>query len=304
LGLRHLPDVDAGHPIPGTTGNRTPVMVLYWPFHEILYLFSEGERISLWADSTLLGFTLLWVSRRFTTKETLLPRSQLTWPVLAFLGVLLLGMLRAPNLIAGLLGLKWWAMHIPLLFLAARTRLDGRRCFSLVLSLVVACTVKGLFHFGQLKIGGSFFPSSFPVGGPGLEAHSAYVSLYCLVIIMAWAMWPYAPTRARRHLLILGSVITLLVIGLSLLRVTWLVTVIGVLVVIPLARDLPIRRSALLLTLLASALMFSPDAWRVRAVSTFQPWKEPTGGEASYSATVKVKTIGHYVARHLASEGA
>ena len=93
-----------------------------------------------------------------------------------------------------------------------------------------------------------------------------FTTLYAAAFVRARALG--ADPRRRHVVLILGSVITLLVIGLSLLRVTWLVTVIGVLVVIPLARDLPIRRSALLLTLLASALMFSPDAWR--AISSSQ----------------------------------
>jgi hypothetical protein len=279
------------------------VLVLYWPFHEILYLFTEGERISLWADSTLVVFTVLWICHGFRRKDPLLPRNVMTWAILSFLGVLLLGLLRAPNLIAGLLGLKWWAMHVPLYFLAARMRIDARRCFGLVSALVLACAAKGLFHLGQLRIGGRFFPSSFPVGGEGMEAHSAYVYLYCFVAILAWAMWPYAPTRFRRLLIILGSLIIVLVIGLSLLRITWLVAGIGVLVVIPTARDLPIKRCTFMVVLLALAWMLAPDTWRERAETTFQPWKEPTGSVAGYSASVKVKTIGHYVAQHVAADG-
>src|SRR5262249_29306816 len=84
-------------------------VALYWPFHEILYLFAEGERIVLWADITLAVFTLLWISRSFIRKEPLLPRCGITWAILVFLGVLLLGLVRAPNLLAGLLGFKWWA---------------------------------------------------------------------------------------------------------------------------------------------------------------------------------------------------
>src|SRR5437899_10388346 len=50
------------------------LVAIYWPFHEILYLFAEGERIVLWADLTLVVFTLLWISRSFIRKERLLPR--------------------------------------------------------------------------------------------------------------------------------------------------------------------------------------------------------------------------------------
>jgi hypothetical protein len=278
------------------------LFAFYWPFHEILYLFAEGERIVLWADSTLVVFALLWMSRALSRKEPLLPRCGITWAILAFLGVLLLGLVRAPNVLAGLLGFKWWAMHIPLFFLTARTRLDGRRVFTLVLSLVLACAIKGFFHAGQLKIGGTFFPSSFPVGGEGAEAHSAYVCLYALVMIMGWAMAPYARTSRNGLLLLCGMLFTLLVVGLSLLRVAWIVIGIGTVVVILVARDLPIKRTAALLCALILMWMLGPDAWRQRIMVTFHYRTEASGSANGYSAAVKARTISWYVNRHLSGE--
>jgi hypothetical protein len=279
------------------------LMALYWPFHEILYLYAEGERIVLWADGTLAVLTLLWICRSFSRKEPLLPRTGATWAILAFLGVLLLGLLRAPNLLAGLLGFKWWAMHLPLYFLAARTPLNGRRVLPLVLALILACALKALFHVGQVRIGGPFFPSSFPVGGEGAEAHSAYVCLYALTLIMAWAMLPYARTPLGRLLLGAGMLLTLLAVGLSLLRVAWIVIGVGLIVVVLVARDLPIKRTALLVSLFMVAWVVAPGTWRDRIMVTFHSAPAPDASAAGYSAAVKVRTIGRYVERHLAEEG-
>jgi hypothetical protein len=278
-------------------------VVLYWPFHEILYLFAEGERIVLWADSTLVVFTLLWMSRSFIHKEPLFPRCGVTWAILAFLGVLVLSLLRAPNLLAGLLGFKWWAMHLPLYFLTARTRLDGPRAVTLCLVLVAACAVKGLFHFGQLRIGEPYFPSSFPVGGEGAEAHSPYVCIYALVLIMAWAIAPYLGTRTGRAVLGIGSLVVLAVVGLSLLRVAWIVIAVGAVIVVLVARDLPIKRAAALLCIAGVAWLLTPDSWQERLAVTFHPWQQPGADAAGYSATVKARVITRYVTRHLAGEG-
>src|ERR1043166_5119044 len=141
-------------------------------------------------------------------------------------------------------------MHVPLYFLAARVRMDGRRAVRLVLALVMACAVKALFHVAQTRIGGPLFPSSFPVGGEGSEAHSAYVCLYALVIIMGWAMLPYTRTNTGRLLLTVGLGLTLFAVGISLLRVAWIVIVVGSGVVVLVARALPIKRTALLVCVL------------------------------------------------------
>jgi hypothetical protein len=141
------------------------------------------------------------------------------------------------------------------------------------------------------------------VGGPGLEAHSTYAGIYSLVAILAWAVWPYA--RAHRCQWLLGSTLlfNLAIIGLSLLRVSWLALLIGALVVVVAARDVPIRRILTLACVCAMAWAVSPDTWKHRVFVTFHPWQEAEGGARGYSASVKARTIGWYVNRHLSLEG-
>jgi len=196
------------------------LLCAYWLFHEVLLVFEIPMKASFWPDLIVALFSLLWLIRTIQERGNNVVRGPLTTAILLYLAMLLVQAFRAPTLLAGFFGFKWWAMHIFLYFLASDHSFDRDRLQQFLMLLMGAGALKGLFHLGQFLFP-SIFPSSFEVGGPQYGAHSFMVTLLVPLSILniTWLLTQPGRQRAIYLFITLGG----LLIGqvVSLARAVW-----------------------------------------------------------------------------------
>ncbi|HDY67926.1 MAG TPA: O-antigen ligase domain-containing protein [Candidatus Scalindua sp.] len=207
------------------------ILVAYTSFHQIVVAYLPNSPLTGWKDFVLLVFFGLWALRRLNTRTW--TKSPLDIPVILFLLILVFNLLRAPSLPVGLVGLKWHANFIPLYFIGASLDLDKKKLKFLATLLVVLGAINALYGLGTIYGPPDIFRLASrytaTVSGNIYAAHWLNVKIWALSLIMGISLLSAQLEHRYKYLVIISSPILFAALVLSLLRVAWVTSVIGLL---------------------------------------------------------------------------
>jgi O-antigen ligase len=205
------------------------ILVTYTGFHQIVVAYLPNSPLTGWKDLVVVVFFGFWILRRLHTRTWI--KSSLDVPVILFLIILGLSFIRAPNLLAGLVGLKWYANFVPLYFIAASLNLDKKKLKFLITLLIVIGAINALYGLGVIYGPSSIFRLSPRYGGAMsgsiYAAHWLSVKFWALSILMGICLLSAQLERQYKYLVIISLPILYVALVLSLLRIAWVTLIIG-----------------------------------------------------------------------------
>lgn len=253
------------------------------PFHGFMrYTMGLSDTYTLWKELMVILLATAWLTKNVLMKKEKPTYSPATLPLLLFLSLVIIQLIRAPNMVQGLFGLRTFATYIPIYFVAASLCSNKKQIQSVVFMTIGIGVVTAAFgiwqHFvgleglenrglanvgsnlatmGQLRVFSSF-------AGP------EYLGLYMvLTIILGVALLNTNLSKRRKVLLALGISVMFIGLVFTLFRVEWFLLGSGLILLSALAKKS--RFVVLLLVAVISAATLFPPFVAERARMTFGP---------------------------------
>ncbi len=248
------------------------LLVAYIPFHQVLVAYLPGSLLTGWKDLLIVFFVAFWILRKLYTKKSIM-KSPLDWLIISFLVILVINLVRAPNLMAGLVGMKWYANFVPLYFVTANISVTKRKIRSLMLILLVAGAINGLYGLGLIFGPEDMFRlaerySGATQIGSTYAAHWMSGTVWTCLLIIGVCLLGSPISRGYKLVISLCLIILFTATIFSLIRIAWVSLLFGFGFLAFLK-----RKRLLLYPLIAAIAVFTlfPPYVTHRATSLFDP---------------------------------
>lgn len=245
------------------------ILVAYSMFHPVMMAHVADVYLRGWKDILVVTFLFIWVARRLYTRTWV--KSPLHIPIFAFLAILVVSLARAPNLPAGLMGMKYYLNYVPLYFIMVNISLTKKKLKSLITMLILLGAVNVGYGLGIMFGPPNIFrlPLEFmtfnPIGSI-MVLHWFNGNTWAFLLLIGVCL--LNASGSRKDKLVLYPALCVLFLGtvLSLLRIAWVTLISG------LAMVTFLGKKKVLLYLLIGALIilfFAPPYITGRFISIF-----------------------------------
>lgn len=241
------------------------VLLAYSPLAAAVRFSGASNLQSLMKDLFALGVIAVWLVRMFMERKKWV-RTPLDLPLLLFLVLMGVQVLRGPSLLRGVLAVKILATYIPIYWLVVNNpphRTQLKHILWVMLAMAAVTAIYGLYQsqtiteVQHLQIEGQTYLTSSresQVRVFSTFTHSVIFSLYLsLMATLALSMFLSAPYRQRIWLAV-ALVLLIAVMPWTLSRVGWIGLLLGVLVLLLTAPKRSHRIGLLFLGMLAGVL--------------------------------------------------
>lgn len=237
---------------------------------------------AMWKEAMVVLLTLGWAIHRFVFKKEKLASTPLNLPLSLFLGLAIIQLFRASNILQGLLGLRMLATYIPIYFIVANMPVSKKQIRSVIFILMIIGVVTASYGLWQASVGlGGLQSRGLAQVGSNLAtmgrlrifstfAGPEYLGLFMvLMIIIGVALWMSGLSRPRKRVLLVAMAVMFTALVFTLVRLEWFMLGIGlVLLTILVKKKKPF---GLLLAGIIVALIIFPPYVQERATMTFGP---------------------------------
>jgi len=244
------------------------LLLAYGPFAPAVRFAGASSLDSLLKDLFALAIVGFWVVRSLLKREQWV-RTSLDVPLVLFVALMVLQALRGPSLLRALLAIKVLATYIPIYFLVVNnppTRRQLRRVLWVVMGVAAITAAYGLYQNvtfeGRSGLQMAIAGQSFLISSRedrlrvfSTFSHSTVFSLYLSLIITLGVAFLPIITRWRRVLLASVVGLSVAVLPLTLSRIGWIGSVLGV-VTLSLLSWRGSQRLRILLVVVVGAFVF------------------------------------------------
>lgn len=245
------------------------LLVGYMPFHDVVLAYFPQSLVGGTKELLLFAFGGIWVVKRIVSVSPIVERSRINAAVALLLLAAAMATVKSSGPLVAAVGWKWYFMFLPVYFFAASFDLDEPWLKRMLAVLAAACTLRMLWGFLQYYGSYDLFPVILgadrvvnpPSASGAMRLHWTNVGPYGVVnVFLIIALWT-SLDRRYRPLLAAAMAVTLLAVGYTLLRISWLSIILGVLFLGSM-RDR--RLWALLIIIVLASYLLGPEVFKER----------------------------------------